>query len=224
MHRRHVASVLLTCCVALIGACTSTPAPSAATATPASVVNPAVQTLTPGASAAAAPTVAATPSVASTSLAPPPAIPTGVASSTYAWEYCAAIGSIDTPDARLTGDGVRTVIQDALAVAEKLPNRFADPASRRTPIPWRCMDGGVWACDPGANLPCGPAKTTRDPSVAMNDYCAQHPDGVLPAFVTGHDTIYAWACKGGSAVIERQAFTVDARGFVANFWYRLARP
>ena len=143
---------------------------------------------------------------------------------TYPWDYCAAIGTVDTPEARYRGDGVRGVIQGALAIAEGLPERFADPASRRVPIPWRCMDGWVWACDPGANLPCGPANTSRIPSAGMTEYCAQQSDGVLPAFVTGHDTIYAWSCRGGQPVIDRQVFTADARGFVADVWYRLDRP
>ncbi|MFA7248465.1 MAG: hypothetical protein WC273_02425 [Dehalococcoidia bacterium] len=140
------------------------------------------------------------------------------------WDYCAAIGTIDRPDARYLGDGTREVIQDALAVAERLPQRFADPAARRVAIPWRCMGGAVWACDPGANLPCGPANTSRDPDEGMRTYCTEHPDGVLPAYVTGHDTLYAWSCRGGQAVIDGQPFHVDERGFVAEFWYRLERP
>lgn len=148
------------------------------------------------------------------------------AASNDPWDYCAAIGVVDRPDAKYLGDGTRAVIQDALAVAERLPQRFADPASRRVAIPWRCMGGAVWACDPGANLPCGPAKTSREPSEGMRAFCAesQQRNGVLPAFVSGHDTIFAWSCRDGAPVIDRQVFEVDERGFVARFWYRLDRP
>lgn len=143
---------------------------------------------------------------------------------TDAWDYCAAIGVIDRPDARYLGDGTRATIQDALALAERRPQRFADAAARRVAIPWRCMGGAVWACDPGANLPCGPANANRESTAGMIAYCAEHPDGVLPAYVTGHETIFAWSCRAGRAVIDRQPFQVDERGFVANFWYRLDRP
>ena len=151
---------------------------------------------------------------------------TSTGASTDPWDYCAAIRVADRPDAKYLGDGTRAVIQDALAVAEHLPQRFADPASRRVAIPWRCMDGGVWACDPGANLPCGPAKTSREPSEGMRAFCAEpdHRTGVLPAFVTGHDTIFAWSCRDGVPSLDRQVFEVDERGFVARFWYRLDRP
>lgn len=158
--------------------------------------------------------------------AAPATATSGATASNDPWDYCAAIGVVDRPDAKYLGDGTRTVIQDALAVAERLPQRFADPASRRVAIPWRCMGGGVWACDPGANLPCGPAKTTREPSEGMRAFCAepQQRNGVLPAFVSGHDTIFAWSCRDGAPVIDRQSFEVDERGFVARFWYRLDRP
>lgn len=141
-----------------------------------------------------------------------------------AWDYCAAVGTIDEPDAQYSTEAAVTAIQDALAIAEELPQRFADPRARGLPIPWRCMGGEVWACDPGANLPCGAADTSDEPTEGMRGYCAENPDGVLPAFVTGHESIYAWACSGGQAVIERQPFHADERGFVAEFWYRLDRP
>jgi hypothetical protein len=135
------------------------------------------------------------------------------------------VGQSDRPPAQYLGDGTRIVIQDALSRAEGLPQRFADPAARRIAIPWRCMDGAVWACDPGANLPCGPANASREPSEGMRTYCReQQPDGVLPAFVSGHDTILAWSCRGGAPVIDRQVSEVDARGFVARYWYRLDHP
>ncbi|MSQ30471.1 MAG: hypothetical protein EXR64_00360 [Dehalococcoidia bacterium] len=155
---------------------------------------------------------------------PSPLASRPAASSDDPWDSCAAAGTIDRPDPRYLGDGTRAVIQDALAIAERRPQRFADPAARRVAIPWRCMDGAVWACDQGANLPCGAANQNREPTAAMNTYCAEHPDWGIPLYVSGHSTIFAWSCYGGRAVIDRQQFQVDARGFVANFWYRLERP
>ena len=174
----------------------------------------------------AQPSPAATGTVGMGTLAPASSAAPSPTAATFTnpWDYCAAVDTVDRPDTRYTGPAVPPAIYDALAVAERLPARFADPAARRVPLPWRCMDAAVWACDPGANLNCGAANTSRQPTTAMLDWCAKNPDGVLPAYVSGHETIYAWSCRGGRPVIDRQPFQTDPRGFVANFWYRLDRP
>ena len=59
-------------------------------------------------------------------------------------------------------------------------------------------------CSPvftGANLPCGKMNTARD-NQGADDYCRANPDvDVVPAFATGHDTIYSYRCAGGRPVI-----------------------
>jgi len=140
------------------------------------------------------------------------------------FDYCGAVGTIDAVDERYTGARPHDDLLDALATAEELPERFSDPAARLVDIPWRCVDGEVLACDPGANLPCGPANDSDEPTAAMVEHCQANPDGIIPAVVTGHDTVYSWTCDGETPTVDEQVFTVDDQGFVAEMWYQLERP
>lgn len=84
---------------------------------------------------------------------------------------------------------------------------------------FRCVDHHVMVCTTGANLPCGKANTRREPAAGMAQWCHENPNAdFIPAVVTGHDTIYAWRCHGGTPRIVRQALHVDPRGFVAEYW------
>lgn len=86
---------------------------------------------------------------------------------------------------------------------------------------FRCFDGHVLVCTAGANLPCGKANVSRiNPGAAA--WCRDHPGAAsVPAFATGHDTIYEWRCHGGQAEAFRQVDQVDARGFFARYWKQL---
>lgn len=139
--------------------------------------------------------------------------------------YCAAVGDIDAPDARYTGEAL------PLAIVEGI--RTATGASADAPLgffergtSWRCMGGAVYACTVGANLPCeAKADTSETPSAAMVEFCAGNAGAeVIPAAVTGRETVYAWRCEGATPAIERQVMQVDARGFLAEIWYRLDAP
>ena len=154
---------------------------------------------------------AATPAAGATSQA---------TAATYAepFAYCAAVDTIDAPDARYTGPQYPASVVDGLAKASGHP--VASGAA-----PWRCVGGAVWACTVGANLPCGKIDTSKTASDAMNGYCASNPDSpFIPAYISGHDTAYEWSCDGAKAVAGRQVITVDARGFGQQYWYRLTPP
>jgi hypothetical protein len=88
---------------------------------------------------------------------------------------------------------------------------------------WRCMDGEVYACFVGANLPCdSKANTDRTPTQAEQDFCQQQPNAdTIPAYVTGHETVYEWRCTDGTPDIVKQVFQVDAQGFIADIWYQV---
>jgi hypothetical protein len=59
----------------------------------------------------------------------------------------------------------------------------------------------------------------------MNDYCRDNPGTTfLPAYVTGHGTLYAWTCSGAVAVAGDASINLDARGFAADWWYPLLPP
>ncbi|WP_325598808.1 hypothetical protein [Rhodopila sp.] len=84
---------------------------------------------------------------------------------------------------------------------------------------YRCADGHVLVCTAGANIPCGKANTSRTPGPGPRDWCRNNPNAdFIPAVATGHDTIYAWACKDGHPRIIRQMEQVDRRGFMSRYW------
>jgi hypothetical protein len=86
---------------------------------------------------------------------------------------------------------------------------------------YRCLAGHVLVCTGGANLPCGKANTSRT-SAGATEWCRGNPNAdFVPAYATGHDTVYRWRCRDGAAVIVGQTSAVDARGFVAAYWKRL---
>lgn len=137
--------------------------------------------------------------------------------------YCAAVDTIDQPDARYTGektpeDLVEKLMQATGASADAPVDVFSQGTF------WRCMDKKVYACFVGANLPCeSKANTSQEPTAEMNDYCAANPaTDSVPAAVTGHDTIYSWACENGKAVTDQQVFHVDERGYIQEIWHELA--
>jgi len=82
----------------------------------------------------------------------------------------------------------------------------------------RCMDGRLLACFTGANLPC--AKMNRNPdNSGAQAFCRDNPSaGGVPAYATGHDTLYSYRCVSGHPEIDATLFTLDPRGFAAELW------
>ncbi len=82
----------------------------------------------------------------------------------------------------------------------------------------RCEGGRILACNIGANLPCGRADTRR--SIPAADAWCRENRGAdpVPAYVTGHASVYAWRCRDGRAEPAAQVAHADARGFVAEYW------
>lgn len=135
--------------------------------------------------------------------------------------YCAAVGTIDQPDARYTGEKVPdTVIQGYIKSAGLKDTTEPMDTFKQTTI-WRCMDQKVYACNFGANLPCdSKANTSKTPTQAMADYCKENQDSeFIPMAVTGHDTIYSWHCVKGTPELLDQIGKVDAAGYLEQIWY-----
>jgi hypothetical protein len=84
--------------------------------------------------------------------------------------YCAALGTIDAPDSRYTGPKVPDVVAQGLKKAFGAPaDAPLDPFLHHTF--WRCMDGQVYACTVGANLPCQErADVSQRPTQGMTDF------------------------------------------------------
>jgi hypothetical protein len=110
-----------------------------------------------------------------TSAASPTPRPGQPATFSDPFTYCAALGTIDAPDSRYTGPAVPE------AVAQGLKKAFGAPAD--APLEpflhdtfWRCMNGQVYACTVGANLPCQErADVSRRPTQGMTTFCQNNP-------------------------------------------------
>lgn len=141
------------------------------------------------------------------------------------WAYCAAVGTTDTPAAPYAGPAVPDSVITALRTATNTPADAPNDVFLKG-TSWRCMDGSVYACFVGANIPCdAKADTDKTPTPAMDDFCQQNPTAdVIPAAVTGHATVYAWSCKDGKPAIDKQVQQVDAQGYQTDFWYKLPAP
>lgn len=137
--------------------------------------------------------------------------------------YCESVGSIDAPDGRYSGPKVPNGIVAGLRRALGTPSDAPDDWIRQGTT-WRCMDGQVYACFVGANLPCDEkADVSRSPSAAMTDYCKSNPGSdAIPAAVTGRATVFSWRCRDASPEIVKQVDQADARGFLSNVWHRIA--
>lgn len=160
--------------------------------------------------------------------APQPAAPTEPPSAeqtqfTDPFAYCSAVGTVDEPDARYTGPKTPEVVVNGLRKALETPDDAPmDPFLAGTY--WRCMDGKVWACFVGANLPCGSkANTDRTPTSEMEDFCKENPTSdFIPMAVTGHETVYNWSCKDGVPEAGEQFVELDAQGFQSDIWYEVS--
>lgn len=132
--------------------------------------------------------------------------------------YCTSVDTFDAPDVRYTGPEVAVIIAEGLRKAFNTHDTPLEVYMRGTF--WRCMNGKVYACNVGANLPCeAKANTNRTPTQSENDFSQQNPDAhVIPMVVTGRETVYEWRCNNGMPEIVRQFTKPDARGFLSNIW------
>jgi hypothetical protein len=187
--------------VLLIGACS---APSSPTQAP-----PAAATQAPPAAATQAPPQ-------------PTAAMANPASYDDPFAYCAAVGTVDAPAAPYNGPDLPDAVVQSM-IRQGIITADAPPEFQKAAV-WRCMDGQVWACHFGANLPCQEkADSSQAPSPAMEEFCQANPTAdYIPAAVTGRATVYEWRCAGGKPEVVRQLFQVDPQGYLADFWYELA--
>jgi Tol biopolymer transport system component len=157
---------------------------------------------------------------------PPSTANSPLAPMTYTdpFEYCAAVGTLDSPDARYTGPQISDAIINGFKSAAGLEDS-TEPMDlfMKTTI-WRCMDSQVFACNFGANLPCdSKAITEKTPSPEMEDFCKASPDSdFIPMSVTGHATIYSWHCVKDTPELLKQIDQVDAAGYLASIWYPIS--
>jgi len=138
------------------------------------------------------------------------------------YAYCKAVGTVDNPGKEYTGPAVPE------SIAKALKKEWGSPES--APLDsfikgtfWRCMDGKVYACNVGANLPCDEkADMSKEPTQAMKDFCKESPGSdFIPMYVTGHSTIYDWKCDGTTPVAGKPFAEVDKQGYQKGIWYEI---
>ena len=154
----------------------------------------------------------------------PSGTPTGnQATYTDPFAYCSAVGTIDAPDSRYTGDPLPASIIQGYLKAAGLQNNGEPVELLQKTTMWRCMNKAVYVCNIGANLPCdSKADTDKNPTQAMQDFCKANQDAdSIPMSVTGHSTIYSWGCAKDVPKLLNQIDQVDAAGYITNIWYEL---
>jgi hypothetical protein len=121
---------------------------------------------------------------------------------------------------RLGTDDTTRPIPDSLVAAANAALGTSLPADAAiASTVFRCAEGHLLVCTVGANLACGKADTSRQSTAGMTAWCRAHPDAdFVPAFASGHDTIFAWHCIGAIPRVIRQTSYVDGRGFIADNW------
>lgn len=134
--------------------------------------------------------------------------------------YCSAVSNIDSPDSRYVGPKIPEVIARGLQKAFEAPGGAPLDVFIRGTF-WRCMDGKVYACNVGANLPCDrKADTSHKPNEGMVEWCESNLDSeFIPAYASGRATIYEWRCKGKEPTIVKEITKPDAAGYISNIWY-----
>ncbi len=208
MRRQQTNSIgVLLVLLAMVATACSSPA----SAEPALVDSPTIAPVSAQPVVADSPTLAPTVAPAQTTFTDP-------------FAYCAAVGTLDRPDARYTGEAVPQAIVEGYKKAAGLEDSTEPMAMFQKGTVWRCLDGQVEACNVGANLPCSEkANTDKTPTPEMNDFCKANPTSdFIPMVVTGHNSIYSWDCVQGVPQVLDQIDQVDAAGFLTSIWYPLS--
>lgn len=121
--------------------------------------------------------------------------------------YCARVGTDDVP--RPTPPSLFPAVKRLFNFGGRVPLRATY---------YRCAEGHVKVCAVGANLPCEKANTSNHLPAAAR-WCETHPGTeIIPAYITGHDTLYSWHCTGAKAETGAPVGALDARGFFADYW------
>ncbi len=133
--------------------------------------------------------------------------------------YCERMGTDD----RLTGAGSASsetavkILEPYLRAALQLP---AGAPLAPGSVYWRCMQGKVYVCAVGANQPCGSKADRAKRNPGAETYCRENPAATdVPAFATGHETIYSWRCAAGKALRGAPIAKLDRRGFRSDIWH-----
>jgi len=135
--------------------------------------------------------------------------------------YCERVGTDDRPSGGAASAASAKILEPYLPAALELPAGAPLPVGS---VFWRCMHGKVYVCAVGANLPCGSKADRAQRNSGAEAYCRENPAATdVPAFATGHATIYSWRCSVGRAVRGVPVADLDRRGFRRDLWHVVNR-
>jgi len=102
-------------------------------------------------------------------------------------------------------DRVRSIPSDLLPYARRLYPYYENDVDDYLlgSTVYRCMNGEVFLCNYGANIPCTKADLSRH-LASVDAYCKEvRNDNFVPMAATGHATIYTWRCVDGKVQTEQ---------------------
>jgi hypothetical protein len=135
------------------------------------------------------------------------------------FSFCAHVGTDDRLG-ESDGAGV-AALAPYLHKALHLP---ADALLAPNEIVWRCMDSRVYVCARGANIPCESKADRSKFNRGAANYCRENPNAAdVPAYATGHNTVYFWKCAAGQAKRGQTVSATDRRGFRTDLWYLIEK-
>jgi hypothetical protein len=133
--------------------------------------------------------------------------------------YCLAIGSVDTP-----ASGSSPVPMALKPFLSRALGLSAGRDVRLESYYWRCMNGMVFVCAIGANIPCGAKADLAKRNLGADKYCQDNPGATfVPAYATGHETLFAWSCSLGHAMPGKRIAKLDPRGYRIDIWHKVLR-
>jgi hypothetical protein len=136
--------------------------------------------------------------------------------------YCASVGTADGPAGTAGPSPAPPALEPYLHGALGMP---ADAKLPPGSVYWRCMDGAVYVCATGANLVCDHTADRATTNPGADSYCKDNPGAaVVPAYATGHDSIYEWHCAAWRARYGPPVAKLDRRGFRIEIWHKVLRP
>jgi hypothetical protein len=133
--------------------------------------------------------------------------------------FCARVGTDDRSGGShgAAGGAALEALEPYLLQALGLPR---DASLAPNEIFWRCMDGKVYVCARGANIPCDSKADRAKLNRGAANYCRENPSAAeVPAYATGHRTVYSWKCVEGHAERGRTVSATDRRGFRTDSWH-----
>lgn len=139
------------------------------------------------------------------------------------WQYCNAVGTINSYGKEYTGTPSPTVIRELVLEMLNIPE---DERASHNVI-WRCASGQVLGCDASAYQTClNVYDLNMTPSAIIEEECRKaEMEGVtLPQAVTGSQTPYEWRCIGGVPKITGQGIPVDEQGLNPSIWFPIPKP